>query len=179
MASFKLDDLPPAMRAQALAQVAKQPNITYEFPHDGDPNGQPGTPGISGGNGWKWFSFCIMGKPIGKPRMTRCDKWKKRDCVMRYREWADLARDAASCSLTGAIRIDFKAYIPMPESWSQKKKVALRGKYHRQRPDLDNIEKALFDALFQEDREIACGFGEKFWDDGKGERIEVTVWIGN
>ena len=25
MASFKLDDLPPAMRAQALAQVAKQP----------------------------------------------------------------------------------------------------------------------------------------------------------
>lgn len=30
--------------------------------------------------------------PIGKPRMTRADKWKKRPAVMRYRAFCDEAR---------------------------------------------------------------------------------------
>lgn len=30
--------------------------------------------------------------PIGKPRMTRADKWKTRPAVMRYRAFCDEAR---------------------------------------------------------------------------------------
>jgi len=37
----------------------------------------------------------VPGNPVGKPRMTRKDKWAQRPCVLRYREWADRARAAA------------------------------------------------------------------------------------
>ena len=65
--------------------------------------------------------------------------------------------------------------IRMPASRSKKKKAAMTGKPHRQRPDVDNLGKALFDALFKEDSCIAQSFARKFWDDGKGARMEVHI----
>ena len=46
--------------------------------------------------------------------------------------------------------------MPMPESWSKKKKAEFLGKAHQQRPDWDNLGKALSDAVLEED----CGI----WD---------------
>jgi len=58
--------------------------------------------------------------------------------------------------------------IPMPESWSRKKKAEQLGEYHRQTPDLDNLEKALKDCLFYEhpvhnDCEVATAHESKIW----------------
>ncbi len=46
--------------------------------------------------------------------------------------------------------------MPMPESWSKKKKRNADGKPHRlkTRNDIDNLTKGLLDALFQEDGHI-------------------------
>lgn len=38
------------------------------------------------------ITFTIPGTPVGKPRQTQRDKWAERDCVLRYRAWADRAR---------------------------------------------------------------------------------------
>jgi hypothetical protein len=41
--------------------------------------------------------------------------------------------------------------LPMPKSWSKKKRDAMRGQKHTQKPDKDNLEKALLDCIYDED----------------------------
>src|SRR5688572_7856631 len=94
--------------------------------------------------------FTIPGLPVGQPRMTRRDKWKRRPCVMRYRAWADSARIAAGVlpDPSKVISFDWKAFFPPPDSWSKKRRAEAIGKPHRSSPDRDNIDKAILDALF-------------------------------
>ena len=87
--------------------------------------------------------------PVSKPRQTRSDKWKKRPCVMRYRAFADECRAANMKIPEAGASITF--YIPMPKSWSEKKKIDMNGAPHQQRPDLDNLIKSVMDAVYAED----------------------------
>ena len=89
--------------------------------------------------------------PVPKPRQTRADVWKKRPCVVRYREFADRCRELGMMVQNGD-RISF--LIEMPRIWSAKKRAALDGQPHQQRPDLDNLLKALMDAVLPEDCSI-------------------------
>jgi Holliday junction resolvase RusA-like endonuclease len=108
--------------------------------------------------------------------MTRSDKWKKRDCVLRYRAWCDVARAAAPAHLPERPSIlAVTAYLPFPESWSQKKKEAHKGQPHQTKPDWDNIAKSVGDALWGEDSTIYKGSCTKLWDDGEGPRVEISV----
>lgn len=116
--------------------------------------------------------------PIGKPRQTRADKWKQRDCVMRYRSFADEVRSAfgRTQKFSGApFSLSWRAYFEMPASWSKKRKAEMAGRPHRQKPDRDNIDKAILDSLFDKDEGIAFGTTAKYWDDGQGARIELVL----
>jgi len=42
----------------------------------------------------------------------------------------------------------------MPQSWSKKKREQMHGQPHQQRPDLDNLLKALADAIYEDDCRI-------------------------
>ncbi len=123
--------------------------------------------------------FIFKGKVMSKPRMTRADRWKKRPCVTRYWSWKDeLNRqfDELYPDHTGTpIALSWRAFIKIPKSWSKKKKEAMKGQPHRQKPDRDNIDKAILDALFSEDKTISSGLIEKFWADDEGERIELAI----
>lgn len=120
--------------------------------------------------------FIIHGAPMGKPRMTQRDKWAKRPAVMRYRAWADSARAAAEGHIPeNPLTLSWTAYLPIPESWSKAKKKGMAGCFHRQKPDRDNIDKAVLDALFKDDSGIAAGTIVKRWDDGNGPRIEIQI----
>jgi Holliday junction resolvase RusA-like endonuclease len=113
--------------------------------------------------------------PMGKPRMTQQDKWKKRPCVMRYRAFADeMRRQVGGRIPLDTVDLSWVAYLPIPKSWTEEKKERLSGEFHLQKPDRDNIDKAILDALFKEDSGIATGTITKRWDDGKGPRIELT-----
>ena len=120
--------------------------------------------------------------PIGKPRMTQRDKWAKRPAVVRYYEFKDRMLAIGSSNETlfqfmqdgGLCGLSWLAFLPMPESWSKRKKAEMSGKLHRTKPDRDNIDKAILDALFTNDSGIATGHIEKRWDDGNGPRIEIT-----
>ena len=118
-----------------------------------------------------------MGDPVGKPRMTQRDRWKKRPIVLRYRDYCDRIREAAPSRLrtvdTYAIRI--VAYIALPPSWSDKDQQMYAGKLHRQRPDFDNICKAVCDALFEEDSIIGDGRCQKLWCFEGQQRTEIKV----
>ncbi len=119
--------------------------------------------------------FTIPGEPVGAPRMTQRDKWQQRPCVMRYRAWKDAARKAAGwipCADL-ILSVSWVAYFSTPVSWSKKKRVAAIGTLHRSKPDRDNVDKSLLDALFVDDSKIAAGSIEKRWD--IVERMEVTI----
>lgn len=96
------------------------------------------------------LSFAVT--PCPAPRMTKADAWKQRPCVLRYRTFRDQIRTEArrlGYTLQPAVSVTF--YLPMPRSWSQRKREAMNGRPHQQRPDLDNLIKALLDALDSED----------------------------
>lgn len=121
--------------------------------------------------------FTINQQPIGKPRMTQRDKWAKRPAVIRYRQWADEAREQIQhITLPGEpISLTIRAYFAMPQSWSNRKRVELAGKPHRSKPDWDNVAKAIQDIFWTNDQMVAEGHVQKFWDDGGGARVEVEV----
>ena len=90
--------------------------------------------------------------PVPKPRQTRSDKWKKRPAVMRYRAYADEVRLKGVKLSENGDHVTF--IIPMPKSWSDKKKIEMDGTAHQQKPDSSNLIKALEDALFTDDSAI-------------------------
>ena len=87
--------------------------------------------------------------PVPKPRMTRRDKWAKRPCVLRYYWFKDLVRSYKVELPTENAHVTF--WMPMPRSWSKKKKAEMVGGPHQQTPDLDNMLKALADAVYGDD----------------------------
>lgn len=105
-------------------------------------------------------------KPVPKPRMTQRDRWRRgRPAVERY--WAfkaEVQLRKVEVPESGA-HITF--HLPMPRSWTKTKRDAMRGKPHRQKPDKDNLEKALLDALYADDSVVWDSRVTKRWaDDG-------------
>lgn len=62
--------------------------------------------------------------------------------------------------------------MPMPNSWSEKKKAQFDGKPHQQKPDWDNLAKAFCDALCADDSYIYDVRAQKYW--ARTGSIEVT-----
>lgn len=105
--------------------------------------------------------------------MTRRDKWAKRPVVMRCWAFREAVRQSG-------IKITDNSFItfgmPMPPSWSKKKKAEFDGNPHRNKPDADNIIKNVFDALFQEDSHISQIHCRKIWAyEGFIEVCEKTI----
>lgn len=104
-------------------------------------------------DGRKVITFTLHEAAIGKPRMVASDKWKKRKCVVKYREWADRLREVAG-QLPKANQIESltitSKFVP-PESWSKKRRLAAIGQFHRVKPDSSNILKGVEDVLWPGD----------------------------
>ena len=99
-------------------------------------------------------------EPIAKPRMTQADKWRRRPCVIDYRSYCDFLR-ASGAELPERVALAFE--LPMPRSWSKKKRDRMNGEPHQQRPDLDNLVKAVLDALAGEDSYVHTLTASKRW----------------
>lgn len=107
--------------------------------------------------------------PVPAPRMTQSDKWKKRPCVLRYFAFRDEVR-LKGVQVPNESLVVFQ--LPMPESWSKKKKEAMCGKYHMQKSDVDNLLKGLLDAVYDDDAHISNLHLIKIWSDTAGIYVE-------
>lgn len=99
-------------------------------------------------------------KGMGKPRMTKKDVWAKRPCVLRYWAFKD------ECRLKKVWIPDqhhFVFVFPMAKSWSKAKRAEHLAQKHLLKPDKDNAEKALMDAVLEEDSHIWDGRVTKLW----------------
>lgn len=100
-------------------------------------------------------------KPHTKPRMTHADRRIPRKCVQRYWDFKDELR-LLKATFNNGEGITF--IIPMPKSWSKKKKREMDNMPHQQTPDIDNLVKGFFDAIFDEDKHIwHVGETKKIW----------------
>ncbi len=110
--------------------------------------------------------------PVAAPRMTQADRWKKRPCVVRYFAYRDQVRAiAAEQSFTLPERFYLWFQMPMPKSWSQRKKRMMFGEPCLAKPDIDNLAKGFFDC-FGEDKHVWSVQITKTWHDEGG--IVVT-----
>jgi len=93
--------------------------------------------------------------------MTQRDKWCKRPATDKYWTFKDLVQKAKITIPSSGAHIIF--HMPIPKSLSEKKRLALSGQPHQKRPDKDNLEKALLDAVFSEDSHIWDSRSTKLW----------------
>ncbi|EES9562131.1 TPA: RusA family crossover junction endodeoxyribonuclease [Escherichia coli] len=107
--------------------------------------------------------------PVSKPRMTQRDRWHKRPATAAYWAFKAEVRLLGICLPESGYHITF--IIPMPKSWSQKKRAQLNGQAHQQKPDKDNLEKALLDAIFDDDSRVWDGRVTKLW----GEKGQIII----
>lgn len=118
--------------------------------------------------------FIFPYAPVAKPRQTQRDRWgtNKRKSVERYHEFRDKFR--VTMNLQGFyvdpdLGIRLKLYMPMPtKSWSKKKKGYMEKMPHKQRPDIDNLEKGILDALYEDDSKVWNLWTSKYWTDSEG-----------
>ena len=110
--------------------------------------------------------------PVPAPRMTRADRWtdveknKGRPAVLRYFKYRDVlskAWEEQEGEATFPEQVNLKFLMPIPKSWSNKKKKEMLGKPHQQKPDIDNLSKAVMDALAKEDKGVFSLKATKYW----------------
>lgn len=61
--------------------------------------------------------------------------------------------------------------MPMPKSWSKKRKAEMNGELHTQKPDVDNMTKAVLDSLYDDDSAIHTICARKIW------AYEGAIWV--
>ena len=113
--------------------------------------------------------------PVPKPRMTQSDRWKvgdkKRKAVKNYHDFRDRFRKTMERNdwiVDANMLIRIKMYIPMAKSWSKKVKKAMEGMPHKQKPDIDNLEKGILDALYEDDSRVWDLHATKYWTNSEG-----------
>lgn len=114
----------------------------------------------------------ILMTPVPKPRMTQQDRWAKRPSVVRYRDFCDELRLKWG-NRDVPEKVDLKFYLPMPQSWSKKKRQEMRHQPHQQTPDIDNLVKAFLDALCENDAFVYGVRAEKYWED------DGQIWVSS
>jgi len=125
--------------------------------------------------------FTVPGKPFAKqrPRFSRKSgrAFTPKETVSFEQTVAAIAAQHFPQPIAGPVRVDILAVFEMPASWSQKKRDAHDDHPHTQRPDLDNIAKAITDGLnriaFADDSQIALLRVRKMWS--TTAHTEITV----
>jgi Holliday junction resolvase RusA-like endonuclease len=102
--------------------------------------------------------------PMGAPRQTQRDRWARRPVIVRYHGYKDELRlKLPGYELPREVMIEF--HLPMPKSWSKKKRAEMVGEYHDQKPDIDNLCKAFMDVWKdgEDDKVVHSLTARKFW----------------
>lgn len=134
------------------------------------------------------LTFTVPGAPIGKgrPRVTtRGGKFATMYTPEKTVNYESLVSHSAKVAMNGMALFDGPASVTLeircqvPASWSQKKRAqALAGQvYPTTKPDIDNVEKAIFDGLngvvWRDDVQVVDVTKRKRYADTPG--VVVTV----
>ena len=98
------------------------------------------------------IEFFVPGKPVpmARPRVTRTGHaYTPKNCADYKSLVAAFARDVMRGKelYDGEVWVEISFYFMTPTSWSKKKRETMTGKGVISRPDMDNLYKAVTDAL--------------------------------
>ena len=140
----------------------------------------------------KTITFFAPGIPKGQPRGRAVRRGKHTGIYDpgTADNWKSSVRHAALAAwdkvmFTGPVRVSWIAYFPRPKShfYTGKRADQLRPEakaYHTSKPDRDNLDKAILDALtnagiWKDDAQVCCGEVCKYYpSQNTGCRIEIT-----
>jgi len=131
----------------------------------------------------KSFTLNIPGTPVAQPRhriSTRggyAKAYLPSDHPVHAFKQAIALQAARHGLFVGAVEVAIVAWFPMPASWSKKKRREHEGRWHTQKPDADNVSKAVIDALHEhwnDDCQVAMLTLQKRWTGGTG-MTQITV----
>lgn len=72
--------------------------------------------------------------------------------------------------------MSIKFFIPVPKSWRPWQKELMHLSLHQQKPDVDNLMKAVMDSLKSEDKNIgSISEISKFWVNNESGWIEISI----
>lgn len=121
----------------------------------------------------RFYLFDVI--PMGAPRMSQSDKWKtnpnhidpnkrQRKNVAQYFAFKNvLLLQAKEMQFELGKCLDAVYLMPMPDSWSLKKKERMNGLPCEVKPDTDNITKGIKDTFRKNDSDIWWEKAEKRW----------------
>lgn len=129
-------------------------------------------------------NFKIQIEPMGAVRMTRRGKFTN-PAAQRYLDYKQdiyyqlmnqVKREYKP--LDGPVGVSVRFLMPIPQSWSKKKKAEAVDRTHVSKPDIDNLIKGVFDAanglLWIDDNRVAAMVVSKVYSKTPG--IELNVY---
>lgn len=130
-------------------------------------------------------AFTIPGKPFAKQR-HRVGSFRGRARAFNTaanERFEDVVRIIAAplfpAPIEGPVRLVVAATFCPPASWSKKKRAAVIGQAHTQKPDADNVAKAVKDGLnriaWADDAQVAELTVIKRWGEAEGTAVEVIA----
>jgi Holliday junction resolvase RusA-like endonuclease len=108
-------------------------------------------------------------RPAGLKRLLRIERYNQYKLAL-----SAIAKQKNFTPQPQGMSIHF--FLPVPPSWSKKKKRLHHLQYHTSQPDLDNLLKAFKDSLLAEDKGIAHYEASKWWVDNEIGWIEVYFY---
>jgi Holliday junction resolvase RusA-like endonuclease len=119
------------------------------------------------------ITFTIPGKPFGKQRPRATGRggfarmYTPKETVSFERVVGQIALPLFPAPITGPVRLTVFATFEPAASWSKKKRAQHLHRHHTQKPDTDNILKALKDGLnriaWVDDSQVCEVVARKVW----------------
>ena len=111
--------------------------------------------------------FNIIPVPASRPRVTRWSTYYGKKYTNFKEEMLSLTSDIVFTPLEGNIFAQLQFNVPIPKSWTKKKKAAKNGAYCDNHADIDNYCKAILDSLngvyYEDDKQIVMLQATMLW----------------
>ncbi|MNJ17889.1 Endodeoxyribonuclease RusA [compost metagenome] len=141
----------------------------------------------------KPVSFVVPGEPQGKgrPRIGKVGNHARMFTPTKTVAYEGLVALAAQDVmqgrelLQGAVMVEMKIFVSIPQSMSKKRKAqALAGQiFPTKKPDVDNVEKAIFDAIngvvWKDDVQVVDVFKRKRYGETPGVLVRIVPLEGD
>lgn len=133
------------------------------------------------------IAFFVPGQPVGKgrPRIGRVGAHASMFTPEKTSSYEAIVRHAAHAAMNGAdpmliaVRVRLDILMQIPASWSARKaeRAAAGQELPTTKPDIDNVEKAIFDAMngivWRDDVQVVDVVKSKRYGRAPGVRVEV------
>lgn len=130
------------------------------------------------------MEFRVEIEPMGAVRMTGRGKWVKPN-AQRYLTYKKAIQSAISEQVIvnhreptkNPVAVYITFFMPIPNSWSKRKKKLAPSVRHTKKPDIDNMVKGLFDSLngiiWKDDNQVVICQAEKVYHHSPGIEFDV------